>query len=79
MITVIAGADETEFSVQRALLTNASKWFKSAPEGHFAEKTTRILRFPGVEPQVIECFLYYLFQACSPFEADTLDGASNRV
>lgn len=48
--------------MQKTLLINASPWFKEALTGTWTKTKRLILPFPEVGPDVIEQFLYYLFQ-----------------
>ena len=69
MVTVIVGEKGDSYTIQKALLTNASKWFVSALNERFTEGKELTLRFPDTEPEVIQYFFYFLIRGTAPLNA----------
>ena len=65
MITIMVGENETKYTIQPALLTNASKWFVEAPGEGFIE-----LRFVETDLEFIEYLLYYLLRGAVPLNIE---------
>lgn len=59
-IIEIALEDGGNFTVQRALLCNASEYFRAALQGQFAESQTKKLRLPGCDTRSFELLLYWI-------------------
>jgi hypothetical protein len=53
------GTEET-FTVQKALLTNASDYFVAALDGRFEEADKLILTLPGTDVEAVRLFIYWL-------------------
>lgn len=54
------------FSVSKALLYNASDYFRKALDSGFMESSKRILRLPGCDEQTFNLFLYYTTKNALP-------------
>ncbi|KAF7187084.1 hypothetical protein HII31_11693 [Pseudocercospora fuligena] len=62
----IALEDGGNFSVQKAILRNASAYFEKALESHFKEGKDKRLRLPGCTTATFQIFLYWLCKAKLP-------------
>ena len=52
--------DNVTYSVRKALLCNASKYFVKALDGPFTERLDRTLKLPGCDHDTFKLFLYWL-------------------
>lgn len=56
----VALEDGGQYTVQRAVLCNASEYFRAALLGRFAEARDKKLRLPGCESALFEILLYWI-------------------
>ncbi len=70
IITVELEDSQTSYHPPKALLLNASSYFRSALQSGFQESSEHKLRLPGCETEVFKVFLYWLGNRSIPVLAD---------
>ena len=60
VVTIALESTTQTFSVQKALLCNASRYFTTALSGAFKESDAQTLKLPGCDEHTFRLFLYWL-------------------
>ncbi|KAK4501712.1 hypothetical protein PRZ48_007521 [Zasmidium cellare] len=66
MATIQLDDTSEVYTVQRALLLQASDYFQKALDGHISEDGRRILRLPGCDTPTLQLFLLWLYKRALP-------------
>ncbi|KAH7370841.1 hypothetical protein BKA65DRAFT_375827, partial [Rhexocercosporidium sp. MPI-PUGE-AT-0058] len=62
MVTVQVGPDKVTWSLHEAVICNASKYFKDAFRGGFAEASSKIMHLTEDDPDVFKKFVDYIYR-----------------